>query len=151
MSCKCDTNRAGHFTLDAHASRPVACIIVGYTSETWGKYSGGNKTCVGHVHSKDTKTNKRNKIHTIISLNHGRGMPENERVYNKLWFHHNISICLFFIPTPISRPIARRHHFPALEIPLSGIQTSKYWNKNSVVYRLWPELCLKMYLYFATI
>ena len=25
MSCKCDTNRAGHFTLDAHASRPVAC------------------------------------------------------------------------------------------------------------------------------
>ena len=27
MSCKCDTNRAGHFTLDAHASRPVACIV----------------------------------------------------------------------------------------------------------------------------
>ena len=25
ISCKCDTNRAGHFTLDAHASRPVAC------------------------------------------------------------------------------------------------------------------------------
>ena len=24
-SCKCDTNRAGHFTLDAYASRPVAC------------------------------------------------------------------------------------------------------------------------------
>ena len=24
--CKCDTNRAGHFTLDAHASRPVACF-----------------------------------------------------------------------------------------------------------------------------
>ena len=23
--CKCDTNRAGHFTLDAYASRPVAC------------------------------------------------------------------------------------------------------------------------------
>ena len=23
--CQCDTNRAGHFTLDAHASRPVAC------------------------------------------------------------------------------------------------------------------------------
>ena len=27
ISCKCDTNRAGHFTLDAHASRPVACFI----------------------------------------------------------------------------------------------------------------------------
>ena len=27
---KCDTNRAGHFTLDAHASRPVACIIYKY-------------------------------------------------------------------------------------------------------------------------
>ena len=26
ISCKCDTNRAGHFTLDAYASRPVACI-----------------------------------------------------------------------------------------------------------------------------
>ena len=25
ISCKCDKNRAGHFTLDAHASRPVAC------------------------------------------------------------------------------------------------------------------------------
>ena len=28
ISCKCDTNRAGHFTLDAHASRPVACILM---------------------------------------------------------------------------------------------------------------------------
>ena len=27
ISCKCDTNRAGHFTLDAHASRPVACLF----------------------------------------------------------------------------------------------------------------------------
>ena len=27
ISCKCDTNRAGHFTLDAHASRPVACQV----------------------------------------------------------------------------------------------------------------------------
>ena len=27
ISCKCDTNRAGHFTLDAYASRPVACLI----------------------------------------------------------------------------------------------------------------------------
>ena len=27
ISCKCDTNRAGHFTLDAYASRPVACHI----------------------------------------------------------------------------------------------------------------------------
>ena len=26
ISCKCDTNRAGHFTLDAYASRPVACF-----------------------------------------------------------------------------------------------------------------------------
>ena len=28
ISCKCDTNRAGHFTLDAHASRPVACAVL---------------------------------------------------------------------------------------------------------------------------
>ena len=28
ISCKCDTNRAGHFTLDACASRPVACILL---------------------------------------------------------------------------------------------------------------------------
>ena len=27
ISCKCDTNRAGHFTLDAYASRPVACML----------------------------------------------------------------------------------------------------------------------------
>ena len=27
ISCKCDTNRAEHFTLDAHASRPVACPL----------------------------------------------------------------------------------------------------------------------------
>ena len=27
ISCKCDTNRAGHLTLDAYASRPVACIF----------------------------------------------------------------------------------------------------------------------------
>ena len=25
LLCQCDTNHAGHFTLDAHASRPVAC------------------------------------------------------------------------------------------------------------------------------
>ena len=28
ISCKCDTKRAGHFTLDAHASRPVACLHI---------------------------------------------------------------------------------------------------------------------------
>ena len=28
ISCKCDTNRAGHFTLDAYASRPVACFFI---------------------------------------------------------------------------------------------------------------------------
>ena len=27
ISCKCDTNRAGHLTLDAYASRPVACSV----------------------------------------------------------------------------------------------------------------------------
>ena len=27
ISCKCDTNRAGHFTFDAYASRPVACFV----------------------------------------------------------------------------------------------------------------------------
>ena len=28
ISCKCDTNRAGHLTLDAYASRPVACVVM---------------------------------------------------------------------------------------------------------------------------
>ena len=41
ISCKCDTNRAGHFTLDAYASRPVACIIyVDYHTQgmyTWNR------------------------------------------------------------------------------------------------------------------
>ena len=32
ISCKCDTNRAGHFTLDAYASRPVACFSSGENS-----------------------------------------------------------------------------------------------------------------------
>ena len=32
ISCKCDTNRAGHFTLDAYASRPVACHDIGPNS-----------------------------------------------------------------------------------------------------------------------
>ena len=31
ISCKCDTNRAGHFTLDAYASRPVACLLFMYS------------------------------------------------------------------------------------------------------------------------
>ena len=31
ISCKCDTNRAGHLTLDAYASRPVACCLL------WGE------------------------------------------------------------------------------------------------------------------
>ena len=34
ISCKCDTNRAGHFTLDAYASRPVACDILGWQYDT---------------------------------------------------------------------------------------------------------------------
>ena len=32
---KCDTNRAGHFTLDAHASRPVACFMAWRRTITW--------------------------------------------------------------------------------------------------------------------
>ena len=28
ISCKCDTNRAGHFTFDAYASRPVAWVFL---------------------------------------------------------------------------------------------------------------------------
>ena len=30
ISCKCDTNRAGHFTFDAYASRPVAWSLVSF-------------------------------------------------------------------------------------------------------------------------
>ena len=33
ISCKCDTNRAGHLTLDAYASRPVACVFIGYNQQ----------------------------------------------------------------------------------------------------------------------
>ena len=33
ISCKCDTNRAGHFTLDAYASRPVACWLTVYVHQ----------------------------------------------------------------------------------------------------------------------
>ena len=36
ISCKCDTNRAGHLTLDAYASRPVACVVQGC------KYAGAH-------------------------------------------------------------------------------------------------------------
>ena len=40
MSCKCDTNHAGHFTLDAHASRPVACVFLDHTQliSPWTKW-----------------------------------------------------------------------------------------------------------------
>ena len=41
ISCKCDTNRAGHFTLDAYASRPVACgpfVRRIQASETWWRH-----------------------------------------------------------------------------------------------------------------
>ena len=37
ISCKCDTNRAGHLTLDAYASRPVACSV-----QRWHLTSIGN-------------------------------------------------------------------------------------------------------------
>ena len=39
ISCKCDTNRAGYFTLDAYASRPIACVLFDQTDELlviWG-------------------------------------------------------------------------------------------------------------------
>ena len=36
ISCKCDTNRAGHFTFDAYASRPVACTTIGVESSSGG-------------------------------------------------------------------------------------------------------------------
>ena len=62
ISCKCDTNRAGHFTLDAYASRPVACgficvniclrvsspleiaalfSLILHTAEQWRRYNTG--------------------------------------------------------------------------------------------------------------
>ena len=37
ISCKCDTNRAGHLTLDAYASRPVACQQI-YCLLRWDLY-----------------------------------------------------------------------------------------------------------------
>ena len=39
ISCKCDTNRAGHLTLDAYASRPVACryILCSQDRDLWNR------------------------------------------------------------------------------------------------------------------
>ena len=42
ISCKCDTNRAGHFTLDACASRPVACSHVASRHRTWESETANN-------------------------------------------------------------------------------------------------------------
>ena len=42
ISCKCDTNRAGHLTLDAYASRPVACYV---HCITLNSFTGTNCTC----------------------------------------------------------------------------------------------------------
>ena len=47
ISCKCDTNRVGHFTFDAYASRPVACQIY----DTLGilKFEYINKYLIGRL------------------------------------------------------------------------------------------------------
>ena len=41
ISCKCDTNRAGHFTLDAYASRPVACVLMDATNQVISRSLSG--------------------------------------------------------------------------------------------------------------
>ena len=49
ISCKCDTNRAGHFTLDAYASRPVACYASFNTSsEKNGRHFAGRRNFQMH-------------------------------------------------------------------------------------------------------
>ena len=48
ISCKCDRNRAGHFTLDAYASRPVACQRI-LTNTLISLHWGREKTR-RHVH-----------------------------------------------------------------------------------------------------
>ena len=45
ISCKCDTNRAGHFHPDAHASRPVACDVIVMTFLSSQGDSGGPLVC----------------------------------------------------------------------------------------------------------
>ena len=45
ISCKCDTNHARHFTLDAYASRPVACLISLRTKMNRGVSSWNISVC----------------------------------------------------------------------------------------------------------
>ena len=45
ISCKCDTNRAGHFTLDGHASRPVACSLIHSLPLAHMANSGNTEQC----------------------------------------------------------------------------------------------------------
>ena len=56
MSCKCDTNRAGHLTLDAYASRPVAC-----------HHSPANSTLLSPLSSRQRKTGDLNFPYHIVS------------------------------------------------------------------------------------
>ena len=58
ISCKCDTNRAGHFTLDAYASRPVACANStsnpsGYALGIWLPVSHA-PSCIGTTNPSRT-------------------------------------------------------------------------------------------------
>ena len=59
ISCKCDTNRAGHFTLDAHASRPVACLgLVKPHGITQLGYYFGSGNGLSHVRREATMLTK---------------------------------------------------------------------------------------------
>ena len=57
LSCKCDTNRAGHFTLDAYASRPVACIL--YCSQVSMGVDGGLVPFSARSSAATTRINNR--------------------------------------------------------------------------------------------
>ena len=49
ISCKCDTNRAGHFTIDAHASRPL--LVPHYYIESTGDPRSGHQRHISGVNT----------------------------------------------------------------------------------------------------
>ena len=75
ISCKCDTNRAGHFTLDAYASRPVAClsnvITIATTSEFKARF-------LNFLHDHPFETSPIDPLHTAALMHniaHGVWSP----------------------------------------------------------------------------
>ena len=52
ISCRCDTNRAGHFTLDAYASRPVACLLIHDNLVGWYRHNRNDESDAADRHRR---------------------------------------------------------------------------------------------------